>query len=234
MKMSETNQKEIVVPGEMIGEGIDLIPGSGVIRDGQKLVSTIVGFKSLSGRALKVIPLGGVYIPKEDDIVIGEIIDVSFSSWSVDMGGPYLANITVSEAVGEYVDLQRTDISKYYDIGDKIVARIKDISASKSILLTMKGPGLRKLEGGYITRISPSKVPRLIGREGSMIKMIKDLTNTAITVGQNGLVWVKGRTREDELRAAEAVDFINKNSHTEGLTERINEMLGDKNVQKKV
>ncbi len=230
--MSDT--KDIVVPGEVIGKGIDIIPGSGVIREGEELISTLVGLKNVSGRALRVIPFGGVYIPREGDTIIGEIEDVSFSSWHVNIGGPYSATITVSEAVGEYIDLQKTDISKYYKIGDKVIAKIKDISTSKSILLTMRGPGLRKLEEGYITSISPSKVPRLIGKNGSMITSIKEATNTTITVGQNGLVWIRGKEREDEIKAAEAVAMVNKDSHTHGLTEKINEMLGDKNVQKKI
>ena len=232
--MKQDNQKQIVVPGEIIGEGIDLIPGSGVTREGQKLISSIVGLKNLNGRVLRVIPLEGTYHPKEGDTVIGIIDDVSFSSWSVDIAGPYSAAISVSEAVGGFVDLQRTDISRYYNIGDRIVAKVRDISTSKSIQLTMKGPGLRKLEGGYFTKISPPKVPRLIGKGGSMIKLIKDGTNTAIVVGQNGRVWIKGKNREDELKAAEAVEMVNKYSHTNGLTEKISEKLGDKNVQKKV
>lgn len=224
--MSE-NTKQIVVPGEIIGKGMDLIPGSGVIREGENLVSTVIGLKRTSGRAISTTPLRGVYIPKEGDVVIGEIEDVSFSSWYVDIKGPYSGTLPVSEAVGEYVDLQRTDISKYYEIGDKMVAKIKDISASKSILLTMKDRGLRKLEGGYVTNICPAKVPRLIGKGGSMINMIKDKTNTTITVGQNGVVWIKGHNRIDEIKAAEAVELVNQEAHKSGLTEKVNKMLGD-------
>ena len=56
-----------------------------------------------------------------------------------------------------------------------------------------------KFRGGIIVDITPTKVPRLIGKKGSMINMIKDKTNCKIIVGQNGLVWVKGEEDMEQL-----------------------------------
>ena len=71
-------------------------------------------------------------------------------------------------------------------------------------------------------KITPSKVQRLIGREGSMIEMIKDKTKTQIIVGQNGIVWLKG---EKESLAVKAVLTIENESHTVGLTDRVSQLL---------
>jgi len=70
--------------------------------------------------------------------------------------------------------------------------------------------------------VTPAKVPRIIGRGGSMVEMIKELTGTQIVVGQNGLVWLRG---DNEDIAAEAVSLIEEKSHISGLTEFIKAML---------
>jgi exosome complex component RRP4 len=84
----------------------------------------------------------------------------------------------------------------------------------------MDGPGLRKLDTGRIIRVNPNKVPRIIGKEGSMVSMIKAETNCRITVGQNGVIWVSGNPKE-ELIAVSMIRKIERESHISGLTERI-------------
>ena len=86
----------------------------------------------------------------------------------------------------------------------------------------MKQRGARKLIGGRIIKVTPSKVPRIIGKGGSMVEMIKKKTDTQIVVGQNGVIWIKGRRRE---KAIEAIIEIEKYSHVEGLTNYIAEFL---------
>jgi exosome complex component RRP4 len=51
--------------------------------------------------------------------------------------------------------------------------------------------------------------------------MIKDETNCNITVGQNGLVWIKGDKIEDELLAKKAIFFVSDKSYITGLTEEL-------------
>ena len=94
-----------------------------------------------------------------------------------------------------------------------------------SVDLTLKSRGLGKLEGGRIIRINSHKVPRIIGKEGSMINLIKDKTWTEITVGQNGCVWLKGDL-EGERRAEEAINLIVKEAASEGLTDKVEKFLG--------
>jgi exosome complex component RRP4 len=86
---------------------------------------------------------------------------------------------------------------------------------------------------GRIIKITPSKVPRLIGKRGSMINMIKELSGTEMVVGQNGWVWIKGEPK-NELSAMKAIYKIDRESHTKGLTNRIEDMLkgGDKSGKK--
>ena len=87
--------------------------------------------------------------------------------------------------------------------------------------MTLKGKGLGKLENGFIFHISPNRVPRIIGREGSMISLIKEKTGTIITVGQNGWIWVKGDRIDDEIKARKAIEFVAEKVYVDGLTEKM-------------
>ena len=58
-----------------------------------------------------------------------------------------------------------------------------------------------------------------------MIKLIKDSTNTRITVGQNGFIWIRGDNVEDELVAKKAINFVSEKSFVSGLTEKVEEFL---------
>ncbi len=126
----------------------------------------------------------------------------------------------------------KTDLRKIFDIGDIIYAKIKAYNEINQIDLTTKGmpfKGGPLRGGGQIVEITPSKVPRLIGKGGSMINLIKKLTGTRIIVGQNGWVWVSGRNEELERLAIEAVLKVDRESHTRGgLTDRVKELLMDR------
>jgi len=85
----------------------------------------------------------------------------------------------------------------------------------------MKMRGFGKIEGGMIISVSPNKVPRIIGKEGSMVKLIKTATGCNITVGQNGKVWISGSSTEKEVATKKIVEFIVDNSVIHGLTEKV-------------
>ena len=146
--------KQIVYPGDIVAKGMDDIPGNNVIREGDNLIATVVGIFSINGRVAKIIPLSGPYLPKPEDTVIGKVIEFTFSGWVVDIDTYTNANIGVSEVVRMYVDVHKTDIRKFLDIDDMIVAQVNNVSKTRGITLTMKGPGLRKLEGGHVIKIN--------------------------------------------------------------------------------
>jgi exosome complex component RRP4 len=133
--------------------------------------------------------------------------------------------LTLSEGVDDFVDMTKTELTKYYDYGDIIFAEIASMTKTKNIQLTMRSRKCRKLRGGRIIKVTPAKVPRIIGKGGSMVEMIKELTGTQIVVGQNGIVWVKG---DNEDIAAEAILEIEEKSHVQGLTDHIKDMVEKK------
>ena len=223
--------KDIAVPGETLAIGMDTLPGSGTYREGEKIIAHRLGLVSIDGRAIKLIPLSGRYAPKAGDTVICKVFDVTFSGWRLETNSAYAAMMSLKDATSDFIQ-KGANLTQYYDLGDYIVCKIINVTSQKLIDVTMKGPGLRKLKGGRIIEVDSNKVPRIIGKQGSMVSMIKETTNSNIIVGQNGIIWIDG-VPESELLAIQAIRKIEKESHLSGLTEKIKEFL-DKKSQLKV
>ena len=86
------NDKEISVPGETLAVGMDILPGSGTYRDGEKIMANRLGLAMIDGRTIKLIPLSGRYTPKTGDTIICKVIDVSFSGWRLDTNSACCSN----------------------------------------------------------------------------------------------------------------------------------------------
>jgi exosome complex component RRP4 len=221
-EVTDYSNREIVVPGELIGEKMGRKIGEGVYEEGTKIFAKNLGISLIKEDEVKVIPMTGVYIPSINDKVIAVITKVEISGWAVDLNSPYTAFLPVSEGVDEFVDVNRMDISKFFDIGEVIFCKISKVTKNKTIRVSMRSLGSRKLMGGVTIKIQPTKIPRIIGKGGSMINMIKEKTGCMIYVGKNGVVWVRG---DNKSKAIEAILMIERESHTSGLTDKVSMML---------
>ncbi|MEM4810295.1 MAG: KH domain-containing protein, partial [Thermofilum sp.] len=96
---------------------------------------------------------------------------------------------------------------------------------SKEPVLTIKESRLGKIERGIVVEISPNKVPRVIGKKGSMVKLLEELLEVNIIVCQNGRVLVVGRNEKREELAAIVIKKIEAEAHTEGLTSKVREYI---------
>ena len=211
--------RRLVIPGELLGRGR---AGHGTYEDEGNVLSKVIGLAESKGDMHFVIPLGGVYSPKRGDGVVGRVTDVIFQKWILDIKAPYEAVLPLSEGVEGYVDLTKADLTKFFDYGDVLFAEIVSVSKQKHVTLTMRSQKCRKLRGGRLIKITPAKVPRIIGKAGSMVEMVKQMTGTQIVVGQNGVVWVRG---EHEDLATEAILAIEEKSHIRGLTDHVRGLL---------
>lgn len=220
----KSEARSIVLPGELVTEREGRKLGRGVYLEEDKIFSNVLGIPRIDENEVSVIPLSGVYIPFIDDQVIGVINSVEISGWMVDINSPYEAFLPLSEGVDEYVDTMRTDISRFFDVGDILFCKVSKVTKNKTVQVSMRSIGARKLYGGIIIKVTPTKVPRMIGKAGSMIKLIKTKTNCDLIAGQNGTVWIRG---ENKAKAIEAILTIERESHTTGLTEKIEKMLGE-------
>ena len=211
------SERKIVIPGEVVEKGNDFLPGEGTEKRGEEIVALRYGLAEESNRLVKVIPLSGVYNPRRGNVVIGKVEMLTFNGWVINIGTAENAFLSLTE-VPRFVN--KDGLDEIMDIGDMTVVKIVGIN-KRGVDATIKSRGLGRIDEGIIVSVNPNKVPRIIGKEGSMINLIKDETKCNITVGQNGLVWIKGDKIEDELYAKKAILFVTEKSFTSGLTEEV-------------
>jgi len=214
----ESNRK-IITPGETIVKGEEFLPGEGTRREKEDIVASRYGLTDISEKLVRVIPLSGVYTPRRGNVIIGEVVDITFNGWLIDFGGSNNGFLSIMECPRF---INKDELQETFDFGDLIVAKVMGVKA-KGIDLTVRIRGLGKLEEGSVIKINPNKVPRVIGKEGSMVNVIKDAAGCEITVGQNGLIWVSSNSIDNEIKARKIVGFICENSYTEGLTDKVKE-----------
>ena len=217
--MIYVENKDLVIPGQILADD-EYYSGRGTFKENGKVCSSLIGLVSLRNKKIRVIPLKSKYVPKKGDVVIGKINDVRFSMWDVDINSPYSGILPAFEVFGR----EKKELNKVYDVGDVLFLRVVDVDEIKKAKLGLKGRGMGKFKGGIIVDIAPTKVPRLIGKKGSMINMIKDKTKCKIVVGQNGLVWVKGDEDMEQL-TKNIIHLIEAEAHTSGLTNKIKNKL---------
>lgn len=227
--MAEENKRKIVIPGETIVKGNEFLPGEGTEKRGEEIVALRFGLAEEMNKLVKVIPLSGAYMPRRGNVVIGIVENITFNGWVINIKTADSGFLNLTE-VPRFVNKDGMD--EVMDIGDNVVAKIVSVN-KRGIDLTVKGRGLGKIEEGLIIKINPNKVPRVIGKEGSMIKIIKDETGCNITVGQNGLIWIRGDKIQDELLAKKAINFVSDKSYIKGLTDEIKAWFDKQAKEKK-
>ncbi|NLX47880.1 MAG: S1 RNA-binding domain-containing protein [Euryarchaeota archaeon] len=217
---NESTTRELVLPGDLLDTGT-MKPGEGTYVQDGNIFAAMLGIKNVKSNFVNVIPLGGRYIPAPGDMIIGKVIDIGPSNWLVDIFSPYPAPLHVNEVPWR---VEFGDTARYLSVGDTLLAKVLSVDETKRVQVTMKEQGLRKLQGGQIVEISHSKVPRVIGKNGSMIQMIKTYTNCRIFIGQNGRIWMDG-SMDDMVNAKRAIRMIDQGAQTLKLTERVKEFL---------
>jgi len=214
-------KRQIVVPGETIVTGNEFLPGDGAYRDGEDVVASRYGIANIFEKHVRVVPVSGAYYPRRGNTIIGTIVDITFNGWLIDFGGAQNAFLPVAE-VPRYVN--KNEMAEFLDFGESVIVKVWDVK-SRGVDASMKMRGFGKIEGGMIIAIGPNKVPRVIGREGSMVKMIKAATGCDVTVGQNGKVWIHGKDTDSEVATRKIVEFIADNATIVGLTEKVEKFI---------
>jgi exosome complex component RRP4 len=200
--------RQIVLPGEQIADKPSRIGNAFV--EGKKSYSKILGLYEGAGR--EVIPLEGTWEPHIGDTVVGIVAENRNKVYFIELSY-FKRSILVLDKYERYEP----------EYGDVIQATVKDIEGNKTIILYEP----KMLEGGVMLKIKPTKVPRVIGKQSTMVKQIAEATKSDIVVGVNGMVWICGG---NTALAIEAILRIENEAHVPGLTERIKHMLETKKV----
>jgi exosome complex component RRP4 len=215
-----SGDRVLVLPGEELpSQGLK--PGTGTYRVGGKVYASVLGLLSPRPPFVQVIPLSGRYIPKANDTVIGTVTDCQGTFWLLDIGAPRWAPLHMTGTPWK-VEIGETD--QFLRVGESVVVRVESLDATGRIGVTMLGDGLGKLDGGTIVEVSPARIPRVVGRSGSMIQTITRHTGAQVAIGQNGRIWVGGEP-EAIHRTREALRMIDEEGQRAGLSERVESYL---------
>lgn len=214
-------KREMVIPSQLLGDAKEHKAGRGTFIENGKIYAERLGIVNRQTDYINVIPVKGRYDATEGDFVIGIVEEPMASSWLVDINAPYPALLHVNEVPW---DVEFGETERYLNQGDSIMAKVLQINVEKKLQITLNDRNLYKIKGGNIINVEPSKVPRIIGKKGSMISLLKKYTRCRIFVGQNGRIWIDG----DEVGIAKVLQVIKKiedESLAYGLTNRIETLL---------
>lgn len=223
----ENPKRKYVVPGDVITTG-PYRPEQNVTMAGNAIAATAIGISEIYDNGVKVIPLAGKYFPKINDLVIGKVISHTSLSWELDINSAYVGFLPAQDVFGRDFSAHADELASKLILGDLVAARIANFDRTRDPLVTIADRDLGKIDSGEMIEISPSKVPRLIGKRGSMIQAIEEATDVGVTIGQNGWVVVAGEDPDGLLKAKKAIQMVDKQAHLANLTDKVKEMLASK------
>jgi exosome complex component RRP4 len=237
--MDQIHEKEIVVPGEILSEDLENFnPGRGTTKYANKIISLFVGLKVVRKNYINVIPLRGIYTPTEGDKIIGVIIDKNPVKWRLDINARNYGILKPSNTILKSQRLKKgrhdkeKPTTEKYNVGDVLIVKVIQADRLHHPELTTQGKYLGRRNSGKLIEIPPPKIPRIIGRKGSMINLLKNMTNCNIFVTQNGRIWIQGDNFEHEMLLIDTIDKIKKEAHTSGLTDRIKEYIMNEKIKR--
>jgi len=201
--------KKIVIPGDLLSIEKKKLGQNTYLEDG-KIYSSVIGLVSENPEYISVIALNGSYTSTIGDGIIAVVKSEIVNGYFLDFNSP-----------GE-IYLQKSVLSKELKLGSVIFARIKNINESNSIELD----NINVLPQGYIYSTSPVKVPRLIGKNDSMLNLFKIYTESSIVIGKNGWVWYISKK---PLLLEKALNLVVNNSQKSNLTNTVKAYLEKNN-----
>ncbi len=210
-KKPEHKQKKIVVPGDLITDERKKL-GQHVFVENGKVYSDTLGISYPDSSVAYVVPLHGNYIPQRDDLVIGVVSRETVKGYMVNINSIYESYIP-EDSVRDRLKRGSIVSAKVGDVNELNEADLFDV---------------RVFYGGEIISVPPTKIPRLIGKNGSMLNVLKNGTGCSLLAGRNGWVWVKGG---DAMLLTDAVRLIEKEAHLDNLTTKVEEFLKTKKVK---
>jgi len=225
-------QQRLMLPGELIGNKseIKLSPRDYmyVYVQGDKVYTAVPCVVEVKEGEVTIIPLESTYIPRPGDLVIGLVETFMLTHWEVDINSPYTAVLHASNVLGRPFNPAKDDLKEYLSPGDYVIAKIEAFDRTRDPVLTVRGDRkLGRITEGKIIEINPSKVPRVIGKRGSMLNIIKGDTNCDVEVGANGRVWIRCPNEDLEDIVALAINFIEREAFAPKLAEKVRVLIAD-------
>ncbi len=198
----------IYLPGDKVDVDQSKIDRIAIQKRDNSMYATVVG--TIDDRTY--VPLEIAYRAKIGDNIVGFVVMKRSVGYFIDSGTAYTMIVLNRELQGEL------------RMGNIISARISRVEDDQTVILN----NVRRLKAGKIVEVPSSKVPRIIGKDASMIKLIKEKTNCDLFVGANGYVYITDRDKNANVsKAIAAIRMIVRMSHLHSLTDIVEKFLGE-------
>ncbi|MGC9072220.1 MAG: exosome complex RNA-binding protein Rrp4 [Acidilobus sp.] len=222
---TQTQKRYIVLPGEII-EGLEEYQRIYAYEHGNVTRAAVAGIVDAGQEGVNYVPLKGFYFPKVGDVVIGLVTSHGAANWFLDINSPYLGVLSVQDFFGVKQGGQvPDDLFSYLRIGDYVKVKIVAFDRTRDPLLTVQEKGLGRIVEGTVVTVKPVKVPRIIGRKGSMLEVLKSGTGCDFFVAVNGRVHITCPNEALQEIAIMAIEMIEEQSHVAGLTKRVKDFI---------
>ncbi|MBN2126803.1 MAG: hypothetical protein JW703_00245 [Candidatus Diapherotrites archaeon] len=199
--------KKIVVPGELVSVERKRLGSNVYVQEG-KIYSECLGLVEDASSSASVVCLKGMYVPRDGDLIIGIVKSEKFAGYLIDVNSIYSSFISKKE------------LNEMLKPGTVVSAKVMEVNEMKELVLGSP----RVFFGGEVIDVSPVKVPRLIGRDASMLNVLKQGTGCNLIIGKNGRIWVKGGNIPLLLNA---IQKIEDEAHLSNLTNKITAFLAE-------
>jgi RNA-binding protein Rrp4 and related proteins (contain S1 domain and KH domain) len=209
------NDKDFVLPGQPLTDEKEKA-GRFTYVHGGLVRSAVAGMVRMRGQKAEVIPARGPYKPRENDRVIGIVVDIKPSYYELDLGWGITGILKAKRAKKPGKESQIT-------IGDVIYTSIA-FAGVKGVMLK-GGKDAHKITRGFIVTMSPTRVPRLIVRNRELQETIERESNCKLYIGLNGYIAVVGPSTRNEFAAASAIKLVETEPTLEGLKEKVMGLL---------
>ena len=223
-------KRVIALPGITIYKGPAQKVDEKIIKDFRGYVSSLVGVAQISGKTIDLIPYKDIYRPVKGDYVIGVVVGYAPNGWFIDIGSYVKAFLPAADVLNKRFDPRKDELSKYFKIGDIVGLYVSEVRRLGNLLVTVKDlkkskdKKLGKLSDYYIIKVWSTKLPRIIGKKGSMIKLLKEKLDGDLIIAQNGVILYKG-PHEKFIILNKIITLITAKTFATGLTEYVNDLI---------
>lgn len=207
----EHKEKKIVVPGDLLTDERKKL-GQHVFVENGKVYSDALGITYPDSSIAYVVPLSGRYIPQRDDLIIGIVKQETMKGYMIDINSIYPCYLS-GDKVRDKLKIGSVISTKVDSVNEMNEADLFDV---------------RVFYGGDVVSVTPSKVPRMIGKSGSMLSVLKNGTGCNLLVGRNGWVWIKDG---DSKKLVDALELIESEAHLDNLTVKVEAFLKGEKVK---
>lgn len=203
--------KRIVTPGELITDKRKKL-GDNIYLKENKIYSSVLGILNESDDYVSVVALNGPYIPRVGDGVIGIVKNVTQVGYVIDI------------KTNQDCFFPKSLLTKELAKGQILFARVKSTNDSVDL------ENINILPKGNLISVPSVKIPRIIGKNESMLNVLKNNTESNMLVGKNGWIWYVSK---NPILLETAINLIITNSQKSNLTNTIEEYLKKSKVDKK-